>query len=158
VRLAIAWLRANVPEVDRLSVVHADYRTGNYLFTEEDSRITAILDWEGGHIGDRHEDLAYVVSRLFAVPDENGTPLVSGLMTEQEFLDAYEKASGLPVDPDALTYWKVFNGFKLPTIAVETAYRIAIGRKTHQDVLVAWVIGTEGVVLDELHAALKAVM
>ena len=157
-RLAIAWLRANIREVDRLSVVHADYRTGNYLFTEEDNRITAILDWEGGHIGDRHEDLAYITNPLFGTADENGTFLVSGLMTEHEFLEAYEEASGLPVDPNAMKYWKVFNGFKIAAIAVGTAYRIAIGQKTHQDVLVAWLIGTEGVALEDLRSALEQVM
>jgi aminoglycoside phosphotransferase (APT) family kinase protein len=157
-RLAIAWLRANVPEVDRLSVVHADYRTGNYLFTEEDNRITAILDWEGGHIGDRHEDLTYVINRLFGTADENGTFLVSGLMTEPEFLEAYAAASGLPVDREAMKYWKVFNDFKVVAIAVGTAYRIAVGRKTHQDVLVAWLLGTEGVLLDGLRQSLEEVM
>ena len=157
-RLALAWLRANVPEVDRLSVVHADYRTGNYLFTEEDRRITAILDWEGGHVGDRHEDLAYVVNRLFGGVGEHGEFLVSGLMTEQQFLESYEAASGQPVVPDTLAYWKVFNGFKVPAIALGTAYRIAAGHKTHQDVLVGWIIGTEGVVLEELRTALEAVL
>ncbi len=159
IRLAIAWLRSNVPEGDRLSVVHADYRTGNYLFTEEDNRISAILDWEGGHIGDRHEDLAYVVNALFGGVDDDGqTFLVSGLMPEAEFLAAYEAASGLAVDPEAMKYWKVFNGFKIAAIAVGTAYRIAIGRKTHQDVLVAWILGTEGVALEALRQALEEVI
>jgi len=40
-RLAMAWLRRNMPPVDHVSVVHGDYRVGNFLFTEHDHRITA---------------------------------------------------------------------------------------------------------------------
>jgi aminoglycoside phosphotransferase (APT) family kinase protein len=39
--------------------VHGDYRSGNFLLDEGSGRITATLDWESGHLGDRHADLAY---------------------------------------------------------------------------------------------------
>jgi aminoglycoside phosphotransferase (APT) family kinase protein len=158
-RLAAAWLRANIPDCARISVVHADFRTGNFLYTEADSQISAILDWEGGHFSDPHEDLAYVVNPVFAVLDDDGsTVLVSGLMTEEEFLTAYEHASGFKVDRETLAYWKVFNSYKLVNIAVATAYRIATGRKTHQDVLVAWLLGTGPVLLESLRASLEGTM
>lgn len=157
VRLALAWLRDNVPDVDRLSVVHADYRTGNYLFTEDDARITAILDWEGGHVGDRHEDLAYTMNRMFGSDDEAGRFLVSGLMPEEQFLQEYSEAAGLPVVPQSLQFWKIFNCVKTVIISLATAYRISATRKTHQDVLVAWITGTEGVLLEELRLNLEEV-
>ncbi|MBD0860317.1 phosphotransferase family protein [Gordonia sp. zg691] len=158
VRLALGWLRRNIPDVDRLSIVHSDYRTGNYLFTESDSQITAILDWEGGHVGDRHEDLAYTVSNMFGSDDGHGTFLVSGLMPEEQFLKRYEAVSGLPVIADSLRFWKIFNCVKNVIIASATAYRITSNHQTHQDVLVAWIIGTEGVLLEELRVTLEEVI
>ena len=51
-RAAIRWLRRSPPpHPRRLSVVHGDYRTGNFLFDAE-GRIRAILDWEMCHLGD----------------------------------------------------------------------------------------------------------
>ena len=38
------WLRENAPVLDRLSVVHGDFRTGNFLFDEASGKMTAVLD------------------------------------------------------------------------------------------------------------------
>ncbi|HBX79592.1 MAG TPA: phosphotransferase family protein [Propionibacteriaceae bacterium] len=158
VRLAFAWLRDNVPDVDRLSVVHCDYRTGNYLFTEDDGQMTAILDWEGGHIGDRHEDLAYTLNTLFGSADEDGRFLTQSLLPEDEFIAAYEAASGLPVVPERLRFWQVYTGVKTLAITPGTAYRISSGKQTHQDVLVAWLCGVEGALAGSLRAMLTEVL
>ena len=158
VRLAFAWLRDNVPDVDRLSVVHCDYRTGNYLCTEDDGQMTAILDWEGGHIGDRHEDLAYTLNTLFGSADEDGRFLTQSLLPEDEFIAAYEAASGLPVVPERLRFWQVYTGVKTLAITPGTAYRISSGKQTHQDVLVAWLCGVEGALAGSLRAMLTEVL
>ena len=39
-RLAAGWLRRHTPHLDVPVVVHADYRVGNFLYTEHDARIT----------------------------------------------------------------------------------------------------------------------
>ena len=50
-RAAIRWLRANPPPpAQKLSVVHGDYRTGNFLFGEQ-GEIGGVLDWEMAHPG-----------------------------------------------------------------------------------------------------------
>ena len=54
---ALQWLRGNAPVAERLSLVHGDYRLGNFL--ERDGRISAILDWELVHLGDPVEDLGW---------------------------------------------------------------------------------------------------
>src|SRR6202011_306374 len=96
VALASAWLHRHAPAVEQLSIVHGDFRTGNYLFDEQDRRITSWLDWELARIGDRHQDLAWSTSRAFGTLAEDGrTFLVSGLMPESEFVEAYEQASSL---------------------------------------------------------------
>src|SRR5258708_4043810 len=57
--LALAWLdRRKPPPTARPVLVHGDYRTGNYLADE--SSVTAILDWEGAHLGDPVDDLGWL--------------------------------------------------------------------------------------------------
>jgi aminoglycoside phosphotransferase (APT) family kinase protein len=50
--LAAEWLREHLPPADRIVLVHGDYRSGNFLY-DDGGRITAILDWELAHLGDR---------------------------------------------------------------------------------------------------------
>ena len=155
-RLAAAWLRANLPVLDRAVVVHSDYRLGNFLFTEHDTRITAWLDWEIGRIGDRHQDLAWTTSRAFGSMSEDGkTFLTSGLMPEAEFIAAYEKATGLSVIPKTVHWYKVYNAFMMATLSLATGYRAARGSKTHQDVLVTWLIGIGPMLLDEMRTLIE---
>ena len=39
----LRWLKAHCPPAPRVTIVHGDYRTGNFL--QADGTITAILDW-----------------------------------------------------------------------------------------------------------------
>lgn len=139
---AASWLARHLPEVDRVSLLHGDYRSGNFLFDEADQRVTAWLDWEYTHLGDRHRDLAWVTDATFGHADaDTGDYLVSGLFTEADFLARYEAASGLDVDPERLHFYKVANTHQLLVAVLATAYRIAGLGKTHQDVLLSWVVG-----------------
>lgn len=158
-RLAMAWMRANMPPVDRVSVVHGDFRTGNFLFTEHDNRISAWLDWELCTLGDRHEDLAWASKAAFGNMAEDGkTVMVGGFMPKEEFFTAYEKASGLAVNHDTLKFYDMFNNYKCAVIAIATAYRAPRNGKTHQDVLVAWLLGIGYLLVDELRTQLEAVL
>lgn len=150
-RLASAWLRENMPVLDHASVVHADYRVGNFLFTEHDMRITAWLDWELSRIGDRHQDIAWTTSRAFASLAADGkTLLTCGLMPEEEFMRAYEQASGLSINRKTVHWYKVYNAYMMVTLSLATGYRAARGGKTHQDILVTWLIGIGYMLLDEM--------
>lgn len=155
-RVTSAWLRRNMPTLDYASIVHSDYRVGNFLFTEHDMRISAWLDWELGRIGDRHQDLAWATSRAFGGMDDDGeTFLVCGLMSEPAFIDAYEKESGLKVDPKKMHWYKVYNNYSIAILTLATGYRIARNGKTHQDVLVTWLIGIGYMVLDEIRTLIE---
>lgn len=156
-RVAAAWLREHVPACDRLSILHADFRVGNFLFTEHDTRITAWLDWELARIGDRHQDLAWTTSRAFGGYAEDGkTFLVGGLLPEQEFFDAYTRSCGLTVDSRSLHYYKVYNAYMMSVLSLATGYRIARNGKTHQDVLVTWLIGIGYMLQDEMRMLIEA--
>jgi aminoglycoside phosphotransferase (APT) family kinase protein len=133
---ASRWLRDHAPIVDHISILHGDYRPGNFLFDEETGKITATLDWEAARLGDRHEDLAYPMNDLFAVRDERGRSLVCGLLTEDEYLARYAEKSGLPVDHERLRYYSIFNEFRATVFTHASAARCMLGGTSHQDLLV----------------------
>lgn len=155
-RLAAAWLRAHLPLLDRAVIVHSDYRLGNFLFTEPDAQISAWLDWELGRIGDRHQDLAWTTSRAFGSLAEDGTTfLTSGLLPEAEFIAGYEQATGLTVNAQTLHWYKVYNAYMMACLSLATGFRAASGGKTHQDVLVTWLIGIGPMLLDEMRSLIE---
>lgn len=155
-RLAAAWLRSRLPVLDRAVIVHSDYRLGNFLFTEPDAQISAWLDWELGRIGDRHQDLAWTTSRAFGSLAEDGTTfLTSGLLPEAEFIAGYEQATGLMVNLQTLHWYKVYNAYMMACLSLATGYRAASGGKTHQDVLVTWLIGIGPMLLDEMRSLIE---
>ena len=138
IEIAANWLERNLPKLDRVSVVHGDYRSGNFLFDEATAHITAVLDWERGYLGDRHRDLAWATSRVFGCLAEDGkTFLASGLATLDEFFERYEQASGLAVNPQRLRYYTLFNAYQVAVAAIATGYRVVHLSKSHQDILLA---------------------
>ena len=139
VEVAANWLERNLPALDRISLIHGDYRSGNFLFRESDAEITAILDWERGYLGDRHRDLAWASAYPFGHTAEDGkTFLVSGLVPIDEFFEAYEKTSGLTVDPKRMKFFKIFNCYQLMISTLGTGYRVVRLGKSHQDIVLAW--------------------
>jgi len=145
------WLIRNAPPVDHISVVHADYRSGNFLFDEASGQITVWLDWEGTTLGDRHQDLTYASLPIFQHLAEDGeTPLVSGMMPEGALYEAYEAASSLPVDPVRLRYYSVFNRYAVCVLLLAAAARSASCKGTHQDVLLNHVSAMGYLALSEL--------
>jgi len=116
-RAAIRWLRANPPPpAQKLSVVHGDYRTGNFLY-DEAGEIHGVLDWEMAHLGDPLEDLAWGFNPIW----EFGRGLAGGLVPKAQAIMFWEQASGLVADPVALHWWTLFNCVKGQGIWVGSA-------------------------------------
>lgn len=116
-RAAIRWLRANPPPpAQKLSVVHGDYRTGNFLY-DADGAIHGVLDWEMAHLGDPLEDLGWSLQPIWAF----GRGLAGGLVPQAEAVAIWEQASGLKADPAALKWWILFNCVKGQGIWVGSA-------------------------------------
>ncbi|MCW5653900.1 phosphotransferase family protein [Hydrogenophaga sp.] len=154
--VAANWLERRMPKLDRLSVVHGDYRSGNFLFDEDSARITAVLDWERGYLGDRHRDLAWTTAEQYGHWSEDGkTFLASGIAPVNELLERYEAASGLRVDPATLDYYRVFNCYQIVVTALASSYRVVHLGKTHQDVLIAWIEGAAYGSMEELRQAME---
>lgn len=154
--VAANWLERNLPTLDRLSVVHGDYRSGNFLFDESSARITTVLDWERGYLGDRHRDLAWTTAQQYGHWSEDGkTFLASGIAPVAELLDRYQEASELSVDPERLRYYTIFTCYQIVVTALASSYRVVRLGKTHQDVLIAWIEAAAFGAMEELRHALE---
>lgn len=154
--VAANWMERNLPILDRVSVVHGDFRSGNFLFDENTGEITAWLDWERGLLGDRHRDLAWMTQlEKGHFSDDGKTYYVCGLIPQEEFYERYEAASGLPVDPASLKFYRVLNCFQIITTTMATAYRVAKLGKSHQDVLLARLKGIAPLISGELQELLE---
>ena len=149
--LVYRWLVRNAPPLDHVSVVHGDYRSGNFLFDEESGAITAWLDWEGAVLGDRHQDLTYVTMPIFRHIAEDGqTILMSGMATAEDLFDRYNTVSQLGVDPERLRYFGIFNRYLITVLLLAASARAAQVAGTHQDVLVNHVAALGYVSLNDL--------
>lgn len=156
--LAAQWLRENAPPVDHVSMVHCDYRGGNFLFDPDSGKITAILDWECVRFGDRHEDLALLMSPALSDYDSDGTQLVGGFCPREEFIARYEAKSGLVVDPLRLAYYELYIYWRSVVMCIGSGLRCAVAQKSHQDIVVAFNSILGGLMLGDLHKALEKAM
>jgi aminoglycoside phosphotransferase (APT) family kinase protein len=118
----ISWLKAHRPVASRVSIVHGDYRTGNFL--ESGGQITAILDWELVHLGDPLEDLGWICMRSF----RGRSPRMCHLMEREALYERYEALSGIPVSPAVVRFYEALGTFKLAVIHVAAARCFEDGR------------------------------
>lgn len=115
--LAVRWLKKNLPHQREDTLVHGDYRMGNFIVGPEGVR--SVLDWELAHVGDPMEDLAWVCVRSWRFGNDD-LP-VAGVGTREALFAAYEAAGGRPVDPAAVHWWETFGNFRWGTICIMQA-------------------------------------
>jgi aminoglycoside phosphotransferase len=97
IRLAVRVLAATLPATDeRPSLVHGDVGAGNFMV--DGGRVSAVIDWELAHVGDPHEDMAWLWMR--GAHTSFGDP--------QQRLAEYEAAAGRSLDPDRLRWHLAF--------------------------------------------------
>ncbi|MBU6166245.1 MAG: phosphotransferase family protein [Alphaproteobacteria bacterium] len=127
---AMAWLAANPPPPPpRISIVHGDYRSGNFLH-DGAGRLLAILDWEMVHAGDAHEDLAWACDPLWS----HFSGLAGGMLPLAAAVAAWEAASGLALNPQAWAWWRIMAQVQGLVIWISAAREIIDGR-SHDPVL-----------------------
>ncbi len=127
VRAAIRFLRRNPPPpAPKLSVVHGDFRSGNFLYGE-DGTVRAVLDWEMAHLGDPHEDLAWAMDPLWS---HNTPDRPAGLLPRGQALRLWQQASGLLVNEASLRWWSVFAALKGMAIWISAAKEYSTGANT----------------------------
>lgn len=125
---ALAWLERHAPRTRDLRLVHADFRTGNYLV--ENGELTAVLDWEFAGFSDPLEDLGWMLARYWrfgAYEREAG-----GVGSREALFDGYEAEAGHRIDRAVVPYWEVMATVRWAVIALMQAARHFAG---HEDSL-----------------------
>jgi aminoglycoside phosphotransferase (APT) family kinase protein len=102
---AIDWLRANIPAVPSVCLLHGDYKANNIVAGFPGG--FAAIDWELSHIGDPLEDLAWTL--MWRTP----TDLIGGIMSRETYLAAYQTITGTVIDSKRLAFWHLFVLVKL---------------------------------------------
>jgi aminoglycoside phosphotransferase len=96
-RIAARVLAFTLPTTDEApSLVHGDAGAGNFMI--DAGTISAVIDWELAHVGDPHEDLAWLWMR--GAHTSFGDP--------QQRLAEYEAAAGRTLDADRLRWHLAF--------------------------------------------------
>ena len=110
-------------EPSKKSLVHGDYRNGNFLFNE--NKITGILDWEMAHIGDPLEDLGWALSPIWSWQDPSKPAY---LIDRQASLSVWESSSGLAIDKNDLKWWELFACVKGMAIWISAGNEFTTGK------------------------------
>lgn len=120
---ALRWLRAHAPTPAPRTLVHADFRTGNFMVGPEGLR--SVLDWEFTHFGDPMEDIGWLCTRDWRF-GQIDLP-VGGLCERSRFYAAYEAASGRPVDRARVLWWEICGNLRWGVAAAWQGKRFAQG-------------------------------
>jgi aminoglycoside phosphotransferase (APT) family kinase protein len=107
------------PEPARHTLVHGDFRLGNLVVGAWG--VTGVLDWELAHLGDPVEDLGWLCVPAWRF-GRRDLP-AAGLGTREQLLSAYERHSGIEVDPAALRWWELAGALRWGVICVMQAFK-----------------------------------
>jgi len=126
---AFRWLAGNRPGESPKVLVHGDFRMGNLIIdtAARPARLAAVLDWELTHTGEVYEDLSWFCVRAWRF----GAPRAldaGGLGSVEDFLRAYESASGTELDRAAMRWWLVLSTLRWGVICRYQAERHLSGQ------------------------------
>jgi aminoglycoside phosphotransferase (APT) family kinase protein len=125
VEWGLRWGEVRAPDCPAPTLVHRDYRTGNYMVDE--TGLAAVLDWEFAGWGDPAQDLGWFCAACwrFGRPDLEA----GGIGSRAAFYRGYESEGGRPVDPARVAYWEVLAHLRWAVIALEQGARHVSGRE-----------------------------
>ena len=136
--LAFAWLAERCGAAAAHSIVHGDFRSGNFIVDE--NGLAAVLDWELAHLGEGAEDLGWLCVNAwrFGVWQKP----VGGFGDRDALYNAYAAAGGC-VDRSRAHVWEVWGtlrwglsclqlGHDHVSGRVQSVERAAIGRRVSE--------------------------
>lgn len=112
----LAWLDERRPKAARLSLIHDDYRMGNFVW--RDGKIIALLDWERAFVGDPMVDVAFTRLENLA-----GWCSITDAMAER-----YTERSGIAIDEDAVSFYEILEQLKASLVGLTGLRALADGR------------------------------
>lgn len=137
----IGWLEKHLPPDDgKVALTHGDYRLDNVMFSKDNHRVIAVLDWELSTLGHPYSDLAYQCMQLrLPTSSEKNTmsgllgvdPAALGIPTEQEYVAAYCQRMGI-ARIDNWSFYLAFSFFRLAAICQGVAKRAADGNASNK--------------------------
>lgn len=129
IELGLRWLRRNRPEPAEATVVHGDFRLGNFIVNE--NGLAAVIDWELAHLGDPAEDVGWLCIRSWRFGNDDRP--AGGLGSLEDFLAAYREAGGRELAAERVRYWEVFGNVKWAVICARQAQDHLTGkRRSHE--------------------------
>lgn len=123
----IDFLPKSLPEQERTSVVHGDYRLDNMVLHPTEPKVAAVLDWELGTLGEPLADFTYLLMNwvngsISTLPDIKA----HGLPTLEEAVDIYCQRTNRPGLRD-LDWFFAYNMFRLAGICQGIVGRVRDG-------------------------------
>ena len=117
----LRWCERRAPAhgEEETTFVHRDFRTGNYLL--DNGKFAGLLDWEFAALGNPLEDIGWICAKCWCFRHEHH--IVGGVADLDDFIPAYETASGRTVSAEALRYWQVMAHIRWAIIALQQAQR-----------------------------------
>ncbi|MBE7220021.1 MAG: phosphotransferase family protein [Caulobacteraceae bacterium] len=125
------WLPRTVPEDDRTSIVHGDYRLDNMVLHPAEPRILAVLDWELSTLGNPLADFSYYLMQ-WAMPVSDGRGIAGldlealGIPSMEAVVARYCALTGRAGLPD-LDWYFSYNLFRLAGIVAGIGGRVRDG-------------------------------
>ncbi len=127
----IDWLPAHVPAGDETSIVHGDFRLDNMIFSRDEPKVVAVLDWELSTLGHPLADFSYHCMGYHIPPDQfrgiAGLDLGAlGIPDEAEYMARYCRRTGR----DRIEHWDfylAYNCFRLAAILQGIMKRVVDG-------------------------------
>lgn len=127
----IEWLNKTIPEQKGFGIVHGDYRLDNMIFSNDEPKVIAVLDWELSTLGDPIADFAYWLMAYEMEPEGRsglkGVDVASlGIPTREEAITRYCEKSGIDELPP-MDWYLAYNLFRIAAILQGIQKRVVDG-------------------------------